>query len=143
MLTGRRADRGSVLVLMPAAVLTVVMLAAVAVDLSLVFLRQRQASSYAVDLANDLTTMGLDAAAFRADGEYVLMGDRELTALAHERIAPLLGDELASVRARRIAPATVEVRIVLRADYLFARALPGDADRALVTGVATAEAASS
>ena len=56
MSTRRRLDRGSVLMLMPAGVLVVLLLGAIAFDLSLVFLRQRQASSLkrAVDRVVDL-----------------------------------------------------------------------------------------
>ena len=46
--------------LMPAGVLVVLLLGAIAFDLSVVFLRQRQASSLAVDVANDLATAALD-----------------------------------------------------------------------------------
>ena len=70
------AERGSVLMLMPAGVLLVLMLGAIAFDLSLVFLRQRQASSLAVDVANDVATAALDEEAFRRDGEFVLDPDR-------------------------------------------------------------------
>ena len=55
--------------LMPAGVLVVLLLGAIAFDLSVVFLRQRQASSLAVDVANDLATAALDEEAFRADGD--------------------------------------------------------------------------
>ena len=67
---GQDADRGSVLMLMPAGVLVVLLLGAIAFDLSVVFLRQRQASSLAVDVANDLATAALDEEAFRAEGTY-------------------------------------------------------------------------
>ena len=62
--------------LMPAGVLVVLLLGAIAFDLSLVFLRQRQASSLAVDVANDLATAALDEEAFRRDGEFRLDPDR-------------------------------------------------------------------
>jgi len=45
---------------MPAGMLLMLMLGAIAFDLSLVFLRQRQASSLAVDVANDVATAALD-----------------------------------------------------------------------------------
>ena len=51
--------------LMPAGVLVVLLLGAIAFDMSLVFLRQRQASSLATDVANDLATAAFDEGAFR------------------------------------------------------------------------------
>ena len=62
--------------LMPAAVLIVLLLGAMAFDLSVVFLRQRQASSIAVDVANDVAGAALDEAAFRSDGRFRLDPDR-------------------------------------------------------------------
>ena len=44
--------------LMPAGVLIVLLLGSLAFDLSLVFLRQRQASSLTIDVANDLADGG-------------------------------------------------------------------------------------
>ena len=44
------SDRGSVLMLVPAAVLIVLVMASIAVDMSLVHLRQRQAHDLAADL---------------------------------------------------------------------------------------------
>ena len=60
LMTSTGRERASVLMLMPAGVLVVLLLGAIAFDLSLVFLRQRQASSLAVDVANDLATAALD-----------------------------------------------------------------------------------
>ena len=62
--------------LMPAGVLVVLLLGAIAVDLSLVYLRQRQTSAIAVDVANDLAALALDEDAFRADGRFELDPDR-------------------------------------------------------------------
>ncbi len=135
-----RADRGSVLMLMPAGVLVVLLLGAMAFDLSVVFLRQRQASSLAVDVANDLATAALDEAAFRADGTYRLDPDRA-EALAGDFLdASELREELEVVEVEVTAPDTVEVRVVLHVDYVFARSIPGTSDGTTVEASATATA---
>ena len=59
-------DRGSVLLLVPAAVLIVLVMASIAVDMSLVHLRQRQAHDLAAQAANDAATGAADQAALRS-----------------------------------------------------------------------------
>ena len=133
-------ERGSVLMLLPAGILVVLLLGAIAFDLSVVFLRQRQASSLAVDVANDLATAALDEVAFRADGTY---------RIDHERAEALAGAFLGASDLRKdldlvevdvTGPDTVEVRIVLHVDYVFARAIPGTSDGTSVEASATATA---
>ena len=53
-------ERGSVLMLMPAAVLVVLVLAAIAVDLSARFVGQREAIAAAEGAANDAVSAGVD-----------------------------------------------------------------------------------
>ena len=126
--------------LMPAAVLIVLLLGAMAFDLSVVFLRQRQASSIAVDVANDVAGAALDEAAFRSDGRFRLDPDRadELgrALVAASDLAELVVD----VEVAVVAPDEVAVRVVLRVDYVFARAIPGVAPGTTVTATATATA---
>ena len=141
-MTSRR-DRGSVLMLMPAGVLVVLLLGAMAFDLSAVFLRQRQASALAVDVANDLATAALDEAAFRADGEYRLDPARA-TELGLAFIdASDLRDQVAEVEVTVVGADAVEVRVVLNVEYVFAKAIPGTSDGTTVEASATAEAVSS
>lgn len=64
-----RRERGSVLMLMPAAVLIVLLLGAISVDAAIVYLRQRQALDVAFDAANDAAGAGLDLVAARERGE--------------------------------------------------------------------------
>jgi hypothetical protein len=126
--------------LMPAGVLVCLMLGAIAFDLSVVFLRQRQASSLAVDVANDVATAALDEAAFRADGTYRLDPDRaELLASAYLDASDLRED-IEAFDVVVSAPDTVEVRIVLQVDYVFARSIPGTSDGTSVEASATATA---
>ncbi len=140
MTTTHRVDRGSVLMLMPAGLLLVLMLGAIAFDLSLVFLRQRQASSLAVDVANDVATAALDEEAFRRDGEFVLDPGRA-TELGVELVgASDLQELIQDVEVQVIGPDEVTVRVVVRVDYVFARAIPGASDGTNVTATATAVA---
>jgi Flp pilus assembly protein TadG len=141
-MTARRRDRGSVLMLMPAGVLVVLLLGAIAFDLSLVFLRQRQASSLAVDVANDLATAALDEHAFRTDGTYEL--DPEAAAeigLALVRASDL-ADDVLDVEVTVLGADAVEVSVVVAVDYVFAKAIPGTSDGTTVVASAVAVATS-
>ncbi len=126
--------------LFPAAVLVTLLLGAIAFDLSLVFLRQRQASSLAVDVANDLATAALDEAGFRSGGTYRLDPGRAEALGPAFLDASELRDDLEVVEVAVTAPDTVEVRIVLHVDYVFARAIPGTSDGTTVEASATAVA---
>jgi hypothetical protein len=126
--------------LMPAAVLIVLLLGAMAFDLSVVFLRQRQASSVAVDVANDVATAALDQAAFRADGVYRLDPQRAEELGATFADASDLAGSIVVFEVVVTAPDTVRVRLAVEVDYVFARAIPGSADGTTVTASATAVA---
>lgn len=131
-------SRASVLMLMPAGVLVVLLLGAIAFDMSLVFLRQRQASSVAADIANDLATAALDEARFRASGEYVL-DPRHADDLGRSLVESSdLADHLVDVEITLLGPESVEVRLTAEVDYVFARAIPGASDGTTVTARATA-----
>lgn len=134
-------QRGSVLMLVPAGVLVVLLLGAVAFDLSLVFLRQRQASSVAVDLSNDLATLALDEQHLRATGEYRLDA-----ALARDTAGDLLArsdlaEEATGLEVRVIGTDSVSVTVTVAVDYVFARSIPGAAEGTEVHATATAVAA--
>ncbi len=59
-MAGRRRERGSTLVLVPAAVLVLLILAALAIDSAVTFLGQRQLASVCFDAANDAATLAID-----------------------------------------------------------------------------------
>lgn len=133
-------QRGSVLLLLPACLLVVLVLASLAVDLSLVQLRQRQASSVAGSAANDAVTAGADVAELRA-GRYAL--DRRAVSEVVERTVALsnLAIDLAAPPEIEITDdALVRVTLTLYVDYLFAGILPGAPDGTLVTATASATA---
>lgn len=111
-----RRDRGSVLMLMPAGVLVMLLLGAIAFDLSLVYLRQRQASAVAVDVANDVASLAVDEAVLRADGRFELDPVRA-DEIGRALVASSdLAEEVVEVEVTVVAPATVEVRVVLAVD---------------------------
>lgn len=64
-----RAERGSVLMLMPAAVLIMVVLGALAVDSAVIFGAQRDLVATAQAAANDAASLGVDIDRLRGDGE--------------------------------------------------------------------------
>lgn len=136
----RARQRGSVLMLMPAGALVVILLGAVSFDLSLLFLRQRQAASVAVDVANDLASVAFDEEVFRRDGTFRLDPDRAADIGTSLIDASDLSGEIEDVEITVTGPDRVEVRITARVDYVFAKAIPGAADGTTVTGRATAVA---
>ena len=136
-LSGRR---GSALMLVPAGFLVMILLGAIAFDLSLLFLRQRQASSLAVDLANDLATLALDEDHLRATGRYAL-DEGAADELGHAlAVQSDLGEDLTDLDIDVLSDDTVRVTATVRVDYVFARALPGARSGTQVTASATARA---
>ena len=117
-------ERGSSLMLMPAAVLVVMVLGAIAVDQSLVYTRQRELVAAAEAAANDAAGYGLDRDAFYERNEF--------------RVRPRSGSRrrLGALRARgsrrrptvSLSPDGDEVEVRARrptSPYLFAAAIPG------------------
>lgn len=138
----RPSHRGSVLMLMPAGLLVVLLLGAIAFDLSLLFLRQRQASSIAADIANDLASAAVDDVQFRTTGVFALRQDRaESLGLALAESSDL-GDAIRAADIDVLADDTVQVTIIVDVEYVFAKAIPGASDGATVEATATAVAAS-
>jgi hypothetical protein len=134
--------RGSVLVLMPVAVLIVLLLGAIAVDLTVVHLRQQQAIDAAASAANDAVTFGLDEDALRSGHGYYLDPNRVRRAVDESIADQGLSDELVGPPiVTEPTPNSVRVELTLQADYLFARSLPGAPRWTTVRGTATASAA--
>ncbi len=135
-----RHDRGSVLMLVPAGLLIVLVMASIAVDMSLVHLRQRQAHDLASGAANDAATAALHPTSVRSDEVLV---DHDLAEAVAERVvaASELATDLAGAPIVRVDGGRVEVEISLRADYIFAGVVPGTPDGMTVTATASARAA--
>lgn len=139
-------ERGSTLLLFPAALLIMLALAAITVDSAIAFQAQRQLAHATAAAANDAATEALSDEAF-------YQGDRiELSATAVEEIAvdKVRGLIAAthhydlSVTAVAVAPAagdcawTVRVTASSRVDELFGKAMPGSDGHVTVRAVSTA-----
>lgn len=134
-------DAGSSLLLFPAAVLVVLVLGAIAVDLSAVHLAKREVLDLAASAANDAVTAGLDQGRFRTTGEYVI--DPALATAAVERaVTANEPDGRTTIVRVEVGPGPDQVTVELAApaDPVFAPALPGDTGPTTVTGSATATA---
>ena len=126
--------------LMPAGALIVLLLGAIAFDLSLVFLRQRQASSLAADVANDVASLALDVPTFRESGSFELDPERADSVARSLLDASDLAEHLTSATITVSTTDTVTVRVTMDVDYVFAKAIPGADDGTTVTASATAVA---
>lgn len=134
------------LMLMPAAMVVMLVLAAIAVDAAVAYLGHRELSNAAVAAANDAATLSLSDSSFYEGGQ-VANDAHRLEEIAEQRMkAAVDPDRLRAlvVEADAIPPAgaecswTVVVRARAEVDYLFAPALPGGPDRAQVRTTAQA-----
>ena len=133
------SDRGSVLMLMPAAFLILLVLGAIAVDLTAIRVGQRSLLSSATDAANDAVTVGLDEAAFRSGEGYRLDPERVRGAVYAVLFAKGILNRLSSAPTIVIHPdRSVTVRLEGSVEHIFARALPGASDPVPVHAEATA-----
>ena len=135
-------ERGSALMLMPAAALVFIVLGAIAVDFAVAFLGEREVSNAAAAAANDVAGAALDQDRFYADGAL------RLDPVAAERVGRSavgaagledLDDLDVRVEVAVDAP-VVTVTVSGRVRYLFAKALPGGPDGVRVEATATATA---
>ncbi len=131
----RAAERGSVLMLMPAAVLVVVILGALAVDRAVIFGAQRDLVATAQAAANDGAGMGVAVAELRDDGE--VRTDRARIDRA-VTLALSGSDGLESVRWS-IEGDLLVVRLERRVELVFAKGVPGADATQVVTATARSE----
>jgi Flp pilus assembly protein TadG len=136
-------ERGSVLLLLPAAVLIFLVLGALCVDYGSVYVAQRELSDAAAAAANDAATRALDLSSLYGGGEvHLVPGLAE--EVARQSLAAKGLDRLeASVEGIEVTGTTVTVRVRGRAHFLFAKAVPGGSDGMDLVTAATAEAAES
>lgn len=130
-------ERASTLLLFPAALLVMVVLAAVTVDFARLHLAQRQVEDLAAATANDAVTVGLDIDGFRSGDDYRLDADR-VDAVAAMRAAS--ADLPVTVTNRLTGPRSVRVEVSAPVPLAFSRALPGAPPRVVVRGHAEAMA---
>lgn len=136
---GAADQQGSVLVLMPAAVLVFLVLGALAVDAAAVFLAQRQLANAASAAANDAAIQAVDIDRFYAGGSVRLLpGDAQRVAAA--TVDRLGLHHLSKVRAvATVRGDVVEVTVSAQAHQVFAPAVPGGANTVAVTATAVAQ----
>lgn len=121
----RGSEGGSVLMLVPAAVLVLVILGAIAVDSAVVFLAQRELANRTAAAANDIAGMGLGDDDLYRRGEVALSPDRadRQIALVFDAVAPAGFDIISAVA--EVNGAEVVVRAKAEVRHLFAPAIPG------------------
>jgi hypothetical protein len=135
-----RGDRGSTLLLVPAGFLVVLILASIAIDMSLVHLRQRQAVDVASGAANDAVTAIADQSGLRRGSGLGL--DQSVAEAVVGRIVATsdLAPNVVGSPVVRVTADSVEVELTVAADYVFAGAVPGAPDGTTVTARASARA---
>lgn len=130
---------GSALLLMPAAVLIVLVLGALAVDRAVAFGAQRELVVTAQAAANDAVALGIDVDGVRTGEPPTLdpaLVDRAVAASVAAGVA--VGDEPISV-AWSIDRGTIEVRLEQRVELVFAPGVPGAGEYVVVRASARAE----
>jgi uncharacterized membrane protein len=122
-----KRDRGSVLLLFPAALLITLVLASIAVDSAIVYLRQREAYNVAYDAANDAATLAIDRARLDATGEIAIDADRAV----YYVLGVIEGADIDGlvVRDVQVVGTTVSVTVTYRVDRIFASVVPGTDER--------------
>ena len=129
-----RQERGSVLLLMPVAVLIIVILGGLSVDRAVLFGAQRELVASAQQAANDAAGLGVDVDALRADGILRYDPDRIDRAV---RLAMVDAEGVVvrwSIRGGRI-----EVAAERRVGLIFSSGVPGGPDARLVRATASAQ----
>lgn len=136
----RERERGSVLALMPVAVLVFIVLGSLAVDASLAFLGEREVSNLAAAVANDAATQGIDVVRYYGTGELVIdpVRVREVAdaALARSGLDHLEGLTIET----DVIGDSVVVHVRAQVRSLFSRALPGGLELREVAASAQATA---
>jgi hypothetical protein len=128
--------------LMPAGVLIVMVLGAIAVDLSLAFQAERAVAGAAHAAANDAAAAAVDAVAFYGDGTVRIDAERAAdvarTSVVLRRDQHL--DDLEVTVSILDDGITVRVTVSASVRTIFSRAVPGGPDRTRVEASATATA---
>ena len=138
-----RCERGSVLVLMPVAALIFVLLGALALDATVVFLAERELAGAAAAAANDAVTRGIDREEFYRSGCVVVLPGAAADVARSSVAAKELDRSGLSVAIPEVdvrAGAAVTVTLRGTAPHIFTRAVPGAPSEAGVSATATATA---
>lgn len=139
-------QRGSTLLLFPAALLIMVALAAITVDSAIAFMAQRELANATAAAANDAATQGLSDERFYGHNSIELTS-AEVEAIAVARVTALVdpvrhhGLAVVATVSRPTSGCsawTVEVTASSTVDELFGRAMPGSDGQVVVRAVSTA-----
>ena len=119
-------DRGSSQILMPVGVLVVLLLGAIAFDLSWVYEAQRELTDAAASAANDAVTFGLSPSSLR-DGSGGRLDARRVVDAVDRSLAVhhLSGLDPNGTAITFDGPDEVRVTLVRHVDYVFAKSIPG------------------
>jgi hypothetical protein len=126
-------DRGSAMMLVPAAVLVMLILAAIGADLSKMHMARSALEDLSYTIANDISTGALDRDRLRADGTYAIKPDAA-GRIRDDRtqVATLLpGDTVPSCiysQDDTTNPLVVTVTCTASAQHFFGRGIPGAGD---------------
>ena len=137
-------DRGSVLMLVPAAVLVLLVLGAICVDSAVVFLAQRDLANRTAAAANDIAGLAVSDDAFYDGSGAVVLDDERAGAyvrLAFPLDLPPGGFASWSADAD-VDGAQVTVAAEAQVRSIFAKALPGAPETSVVRARSTATARS-
>lgn len=130
-----RGDRGSVLMMFPAAFLIMIILGAIVVDVGLSQVRARELEAVASSAANDALG-ALDIAELRTTGEVRFDLNRAEAIVAQSVAAGALPDativDVTVIDAGGTDP-QLEVTLTLEVEFIMAPALPGDLDSTTIT----------
>ena len=134
-------ERGSALLLFPAAVLVMMVLGAIAVDFSIAFLGERELAGATAAAANDAVARAVSNRAFYREG-VVILDAAAADELATDEVRSALDlQRYHDVRVSVVvSPSDDRVTVTASAevDYLFARALPGGPGRVRVAATSSA-----
>jgi Flp pilus assembly protein TadG len=135
-----RGQRGSVLILMPAAVLVLVILGAISVDFSVAYLAQRELKDTAVAAANDAAGAGLDEARFRTGDGTVALDPATATEVAVRAATASVSGPVRLTAAPVVVVDDRRVTVTLEGDapYVFSGGVPGAPKRVRVRARASA-----
>ncbi len=135
-------DTGSVLLLVPAGLLVLLVLGAIAVDSAVVFLAERDLSNRTAAVANDVAAASTDDAAFYLHGGEVRLDPEAVSAYTAGVFGParLPGGYDGWSATAEVDGARVTVTAQAQVHLVFAPAIPGVRRRASVRARAVATA---
>ena len=134
-----RDERASALMLVPAGVLVLLVLAAIAIDSAAILLAQRELAHKTAAVANDIATLALDDDELYGTGRVAIDAGVAEEFVERAFAAPTQG--VRSVQAAvEVSPDGRTISIEARAEvpWFFARVLPTADDVAVVEAVSTA-----